>query len=123
MNFRERGLSIVEIVMMLAVLAILATSAIPSFVDKKSSDATQSTIEGIAGSLGSASAINFAVRSISSSNGIAVANCGDVAKALEGSLSSDYTIATTPIKPGTTETCTVTHRNGESAQFVGHGIS
>lgn len=122
MKFRERGLSIIEIVMMLVVLAILASTAIPSFVDKRA-DANQAVVEGMAGSLGSASAINFTVRSISSGNGIAVASCKDVALALESSLSADYTITATPITPGTTEKCTVTHRSGKSAQFIGHGIS
>ena len=122
MKFRERGLSIVEIVMMLVVLAILASTAIPSFVDKRA-DANQAAVEGMAGSLGSASAINFTVRSISSGNGIAVASCKDVALALESSLSADYTITAKPITPGATEQCTVTHRSGQSAQFIGHGIS
>ena len=122
MKFRERGLSIAEIVMTLVVVAILASTAIPSFVDK-ATDSNRDAIEGIAGSLGSASAINFTVRSINSSNGIAVASCRDVALALESSLSADYAIVATPIKPGTTEKCTVTHRSGQSAHFIGHGIS
>ncbi|WP_455209543.1 type II secretion system protein [Kaarinaea lacus] len=121
MKFCERGLSLVEIVMMLVVLGILASTAIPSFVDKRAV-AHQTAVTGVAGSLGSASAINFTVRSINGSNGIAVANCLDVAKALESSLSSEYSIAETPIGPGVTRKCTVTSRSGESAEFIGHGI-
>lgn len=122
MKFHERGLSIVEIVMMLVVLAILASSAIPSFVDKRP-HASHTAVEAIAGSLGSASAINFTVRSISGGNGIAIVNCRDIALTLEGSLSSEYTVEPKPITPGTTQKCSVVHRNGESAQFIGHGIS
>jgi MSHA pilin protein MshA len=122
MNFRERGLSIVEIVITLIVLAILAATAIPSFVEKDV-EMHRSAVNGVAGSLGSASAINYAVRSIKSSNGIAVANCVDIAAALESSLPSEYTITSAPISPGATQQCTVKHRNGERAEFTGHGIS
>ena len=122
MKFHERGLSTVEIVMLLVALAIMASTAIPGFVDNQS-HTTRVDVEGIARSLGSASAINYAVRSIRSGNGRAVTNCQDVAKTLEGSLPSGYTIAETPIVPGVKQKCTVTHRNGESADFIGHGIS
>lgn len=122
MKFHERGLSVVEIVMTLVALAILASTAIPSFIDKRS-DEPHAAVEAIAGSLGSASAINFTVRSISASNGIAIANCRDIALALESNLSSEYTIVETPITPGTTQRCVVTHSQGVSAEFIGHGIS
>lgn len=122
MKFYERGLSIVEIVMVLVALTILASTAIPSFVDNQS-PATAVDVEGIASSLGSASAINYAVRSLTSGNGRAVANCQDVARTLEGTLPWGFTIADTPIAPGVKQKCTVTHSNGQSAVFVGHGIS
>jgi len=119
MRFQERGLSIVEIVMALVVLAILASTAIPSFV----SDRRQAAVDGVAGSLGSASAINFTVRNISSEYGVPISNCRDVALTLEGSLTSEYTIEPAKINPGTNQKYTVTHRNGESTEFVGHGAS
>jgi len=122
MKFHERGLSVVEFVVALVALAVLASTAIPSVVDKDTKGG-QSAVMDIAGSLGSASAINYAVRTISSSNGVAVANCRDVARALEGSLPTAYKIADISIEPGVTRSCTVTNRSGESAEFTGHGIS
>ena len=122
MKFNARGINAIEVSMVLVVLAILASTAIPSFVSNRS-DAYKADVEGIAGSLGSASAINYAVRTISKSNGIKVTNCADVANALEGKLGSDYTITSASIEPGSKTTCTVTHRSGISAEFVGHGVS
>ncbi|MEJ2180576.1 MAG: prepilin-type N-terminal cleavage/methylation domain-containing protein [Gammaproteobacteria bacterium] len=122
MRNTERGLSIVEVVMTLVVLAILASTAIPSFVSDRTV-ARQSAVDGVAGSLGSASAINFTVRSINSEYGIPISNCKDVALTLEGELTSEYTIESVKINPGTNQKCTVTHRGGESAEFVAHGAS
>jgi len=120
MRFQERGLSIVEIVMTLVVLAILASTAIPSFVTDRTA-ARQAAVDGVAGSLGSASAINFTVRRISSEYGVPISNCKDVALTLEGNLTSEYTIESAKINPGTNQKCTVIHRSGETAEFLGHG--
>ena len=122
MKAQQRGFTLIELVMVIVILGILAVSAIPTFVDV-SDDARQAAVEGVAGALGSASAINYAVRSINTANGVAVANCTDVASALEGGLDAAYTITTGAITAGTTATCTVTHSGGETATFIGHGIS
>ncbi|MGD8567016.1 MAG: type II secretion system protein [Gammaproteobacteria bacterium] len=121
-NFHVRGINVIEVVMVLVVVAILASTAVPSFISDRT-DTQQAAVDGIAGSLGSASAINYAVRSISPSHGVHVSNCADIAKALEEKLSSDYTIQPANIDPGTKTKCTVTSESGFSAEFVGHGIS
>jgi len=122
MKFKVKGLGFVEIIMTLVVIAILATTAIPSFVSDRV-DVRQAAVEGVAGSLGSAAAINFAIRSISDSHGIAITNCADVVKALEGPLSNDYTVVAAPIAAGSRADCTVVHRDGEKAVFSAQGIS
>ena len=119
---QQRGIGIVEIVMMLVVLAIVASTAIPSFVADKAS-ARQAAVDGIAGSLSSASAINFTVRSISKSNGVPVNDCKDVVKALEGSLGKEYIINAAPVPSGTRMECRVVHQQGEWATFIVQGIS
>lgn len=121
-NCHVRGINVVEIVMVLVVVTILTSTAVPSFISDRS-DSQQAAVDNIASSLGSASAINYAVRSISPSHGVHVSNCADVANALEDSLSSDYTIQPANIDPGTKTKCTVTNRNGFTAEFVGHGVS
>ena len=120
----QRGFTLIELVMVIVILGILAASAIPSFVDV-SSDAEQAAVEGMAGALGSASAINYAVRSIGNGDGVAVANCTALANALEGGLDTDYQIQDQGITAGATQTCTVelVADTTINSTFVGHGIN
>ena len=120
---QNNGFSLIELVLVMVILGILAASAIPSFVDV-SGDARKSATTGIAGALGSASAINYAVRSIKGVDGIAISNCQDIAKALDGGLDAEFKIAPHALSNGAAASCTVTHsKGGETATFVGHGIS
>lgn len=125
MRFKVKGINAIEIIMMLMMLIILASTAIPAFVSARNdTDALKATLDGIAGALGSASAINYAVRTISKkSQGIKVLNCTDVANALEGPLNSEYTIVPAAVEPGGKTQCTVTHRSGFTATFEAHGVS
>ena len=106
MNTRQAGFTLIELVMVIVILGILAAVAVPKFVNLQG-DAQQAAVEGIAGALGSASAINYAVRSVDTAKGTAVANCTDLANALEGGLDADYNIQAGVIAAGTVVTCTV----------------
>lgn len=122
MKSRQSGFTLIELVMVIVILGILAASAIPKFVNLNG-DANQAAVDGMAGALGSASAINYAVRSLNVSNGVAVTNCDDLAGALEGGLDSDYKLASNPPN-ATTKLCTLTHTSSSTtATFVGHVIS
>ena len=122
MNRQQGGFTLIELVMVIVILGILAATAIPRFVNLQG-DAQQAAVDGIAGALGSASAINYAVRSLNSGNGVAVGNCTAVAGTLEGGLDADYTITAAAITAGSSATCTVTGPGSLTATFVGHGIS
>ncbi len=81
----QKGFTLIELIMVIVILGILSAFAVPKYVDL-TSDARTATINGIAGALSSASAINYAARSTNSAKGNAVANCTDVATSLQGGL-------------------------------------
>ncbi len=114
----------IELVMVIVILGILAATAIPRFVNLQG-NAQQAAVDGMAGALGSASAINYAVRSLAATNGVPIADCDDVANALEGGLDPDYQIVAGAIAAGATATCVVRRVDDATVlqNFVGHGIS
>jgi len=117
---RQSGFTLIELVMVIVILGILAASAIPKFVDV-SGDARQSAVSGIAGALGSASAINYAVKRMNASNGVYVDNCTDVANALETPLDATKYQIESLAMTNATETCTLKSMEGtETATFIGH---
>ncbi|MDO8447630.1 MAG: type II secretion system protein [Rhodoferax sp.] len=103
----QRGFTLIELVMVIVILGVLAAVAIPKFVDLKG-DARAAALAGVAGALNSAAAINYAARSAKSTNGNAVANCTDVATAMQGGVvPSDYVITAAAVTAGASVSCTL----------------
>ncbi len=121
MKQQQSGFTLVELVMVIVILGILAVTAIPTFINL-TGDAQQAATDGVAGALGSGSAINYASRKANALNGVAVGNCTAVANTLQGGLNADYTITAAAIAADATATCTVTGLGGTTATFTGHGI-
>jgi MSHA pilin protein MshA len=109
-GMKQQGFTLIELVMVIVILGVLAAVAIPKYVDMKA-DAAAAATQGVAGTLSSAAAVNYAARSANAAKGVAIANCTDVASALQGGLPAGYTITGAAVAAGATTACTLNNAN------------
>ncbi|MBI4746441.1 MAG: prepilin-type N-terminal cleavage/methylation domain-containing protein [Deltaproteobacteria bacterium] len=110
----EKGFTMIELVMVIVLLGILAAVAIPRYINLRT-QALQAALDGVAGSISGASAVNYAAAQVPGGGGTTTtgSSCSAAATAiLQGGIPAGYTLTALPLLVAGVNTCVVTQTDG-----------